>query len=145
MYGLKLMIKFHFEIRPKAKASVRVSGRHSYIDKPTKNYMNAVAAMAKEQYCGKPLINPLKVKISFHFKYSKAKTEEPMPRKPDMDNLFKALFDSLTGIAWIDDSQIFEISARKLQNPTKNYISMEIEEIDATKPDEPIGLDTLLF
>ena len=123
-----MMIKLYFEIRPKAKASVRVSGRHSYIDKPTKIYMNTLAAMAKEQYSGKPLINPLTVRISFNFKYSKAKTEEPMPRKPDIDNLFKALFDSLTGIAWVDDSQIFEISAIKLQNHEKNYIKMEIEE-----------------
>lgn len=110
--------------------------------------MGKIADMAKQQYQGNPLANPLKVKISFHFKYSKAKTDEPMPRKPDMDNLFKALFDSLTGIAWVDDCQIFEIEATKRQNPTENYITMTIEEICdnmAEKPDEPICLDTLLF
>lgn len=34
--------------------------------------------------------------------------------KPDIDNLIKGLFDSLNGIAWADDNQVFEVKSRKV-------------------------------
>lgn len=34
-------------------------------------------------------------------------------RKPDLDNLVKALKDALTGIVWKDDAQIVSLCARK--------------------------------
>lgn len=33
--------------------------------------------------------------------------------KPDLDKLIRAVLDALTGIAWMDDSQVLEISASK--------------------------------
>lgn len=37
---------------------------------------------------------------------------EGMPHmaKPDIDNLVKGLFDSLNGVAWADDNQVFKIT-----------------------------------
>ena len=34
-------------------------------------------------------------------------------KKPDLDNLLKALKDAMTGIVWHDDAQIVSLSARK--------------------------------
>lgn len=33
--------------------------------------------------------------------------------RPDLDNLFKALTDSLNGLIWEDDSQIVQFEAKK--------------------------------
>lgn len=33
--------------------------------------------------------------------------------KPDLDNLFKLVADALNGIAWVDDSQIVQVTTRK--------------------------------
>lgn len=34
-------------------------------------------------------------------------------RKPDLDNIIKALKDAMTGIVWKDDAQIVSLTARK--------------------------------
>ncbi len=34
--------------------------------------------------------------------------------KPDLDKLVRCVLDALTGVAWIDDSQVFEIHATKI-------------------------------
>jgi Holliday junction resolvase RusA-like endonuclease len=45
-------------------------------------------------------------------KRKKYPVAEGMPHitKPDIDNLIKGLFDSLNGVAWADDAQIFKIT-----------------------------------
>jgi len=37
-------------------------------------------------------------------------------RAGDLDNTLKALLDSLTGIVWVDDSQVCEIHARRFED-----------------------------
>lgn len=44
---------------------------------------------------------------------------KPTPRywhakKPDIDNLLKSLKDALTGLAWVDDSQVCTVLAHKM-------------------------------
>lgn len=34
-------------------------------------------------------------------------------KRGDIDNSLKSVFDSLTGVAWIDDSQVCEVHARR--------------------------------
>jgi Holliday junction resolvase RusA-like endonuclease len=70
---------------------------------------------------------PLKVKMLFamprpkgHFGTGKnaAKLKPSAPqqhtKKPDLDNLVKFAKDCLNGVAWRDDSQVFELEARKI-------------------------------
>jgi Holliday junction resolvase RusA-like endonuclease len=45
-------------------------------------------------------------------------------KKPDIDNLVKGLFDSLNGLAWVDDAQVFEVSSRKLYS---EYPGIELD------------------
>lgn len=53
----------------------------------------------------------------------------PHMTKPDNDNLIKGLFDALNGIAWADDSQVFEIKSKKIYSEYPG-IEFGIEYID---------------
>ncbi len=48
-------------------------------------------------------------------------------KKPDVDNLAKAVLDALNGIAWEDDSQIVRLTAWK-EYSTEPYVYMFIHE-----------------
>lgn len=48
-------------------------------------------------------------------------------RRGDLDNVLKALLDSLTGIVWADDSQIVEIHARRFDDKKVPRVEIEIE------------------
>lgn len=47
-------------------------------------------------------------------------------RRGDLDNVLKALLDSLNGIAWHDDSQIIQITANRYDDPSAPRISIAI-------------------
>lgn len=34
-------------------------------------------------------------------------------KKPDADNVLKAVLDALNGLAWVDDAQVFSATVRK--------------------------------
>lgn len=65
--------------------------------------------------------NPFKIKILAEFKPPKSLSKKkqmqligkPYPKKPDMDNITKAILDSLNGLAYKDDNQIVSINAEK--------------------------------
>lgn len=50
--------------------------------------------------------------------------------KPDLDNLIKGVIDALNGTAWIDDSCIVELRAKKQYSETPGVI-IEVEECNA--------------
>lgn len=92
------------------------------------------------QYKEKPLTVPLAVDILFCMpipkQTSKVRTKEmlagklvPM-KKPDIDNLIKFCFDCLNEILFNDDSQIVEVSARKIysESPRTVIRAINIDE-----------------
>lgn len=74
----------------------------------------ATVKMAAEQaYQGPPLTGPLRCDLEFVFPRTSNMIwkSKPMPRvwhtkKPDRDNLDKAVMDSLKGLMWVDDCQV---------------------------------------
>ena len=63
---------------------------------------------------------PVEIVVNAWFPRPKAKTwkTKPMPayrhtRKPDADNVLKAVLDALNGVAWVDDAQIVTATVRK--------------------------------
>lgn len=48
-------------------------------------------------------------------------------KKPDVDNLVKAVLDALNGVAWEDDSQIVRLSASK-EYSAEPYVYLYIHE-----------------
>ncbi len=59
------------------------------------------------------------IAIDLRFYFQAPKKRRMMPTvKPDLDKLIRAILDSLTGIAYRDDSQVVEVTARKFYSLT---------------------------
>ena len=102
--------------RPRA---VHVNGRtHMYDPGTAGEWKMAIALGAARIVPPQPFRGPLSVDISFRFprpKHRGSRRCVPHDRKPDIDNLAKAVLDALTDIRmWHDDSQVFSLSARKV-------------------------------
>jgi Holliday junction resolvase RusA-like endonuclease len=60
----------------------------------------------------KPQPNAIKLMVDFSLPYPQSSVRKyqmgwlPCVKKPDIDKLLRALLDGLTGIVWVDDSQV---------------------------------------
>lgn len=120
----------------KSKKGVMVT---HYNSTKLKNYENLIAdaykTCPKSQYFDRE--QPLKVAIIFSMpipqSYSKKRREwilkgfEQHTKRPDADNLGKAVIDALNGVAWADDSQIVQLTLRKEYAATEPQIWLSIQ------------------
>jgi len=112
---------------PKARPRVLKSG-HTYTPSRTKEYEEVVKLYCKDAIsrtdCDPSAYDGLlKVRISQFYKIpknaSKIKRQQMVDgdikplKRPDIDNVTKAVLDSLNGIAYKDDSQVCELHAYK--------------------------------
>ena len=80
----------------------------------------AAAAVWQEENGAGPLDGPLSVALVFVLPRPKTKVWKTRPmirechiKKPDFDNLAKAATDALTGLCWVDDSQLCDVTIKK--------------------------------
>lgn len=111
---MKLVLRF--DILPQPKERPRFARRGDFVQtftaKKTANFEKTIALMAGVQMRGMAALTaPLQAGVIFKFKKPK-KTKLHSPGK-DIDNLIKSLLDSLNGIAYADDKQIWAIHAVK--------------------------------
>lgn len=134
-------MKFSLKIKPKGKDRPRFRRIGNYVQtyttKATKDYEKTIKKAFLEQCKGqydKEYTGQLKVSIWAFFEppksYSKKKKiellETPYLKKPDSDNIGKAICDALNGVAWKDDSQISDIDIHKYYDE-EDMIIVEIE------------------
>jgi len=91
-----------------------------YMSKEGKDLKESYMTQARIQYRHPPLEGDLKVSIILY---------HGTHRRTDIDNFNKILFDSLTGIAWVDDSQIMQLTIVKSYDKTNPRIEIEIHEL----------------
>jgi len=72
-------------------------GKIRFMKKGAKDLKEDYQWQAKSQWKKKPLVSELEIEIDIYFGNK---------RKHDWDNFHKLSMDALTGIVWIDDSQI---------------------------------------
>ncbi len=80
------------------------------------NYRAAARAIAMQEGHTQPIAGTVAIFLDVY---------RPQ-RKGDLDNVLKALLDSLNGIAWHDDSQIIQITANRYDDPSAPRISIAI-------------------
>lgn len=112
--NLKVFIPCVPVAQPRTKATIR--GKHAgvYTPKGPHDAFKAEVALAVGRaWDSPPVAEPVRVDVLFLFPRTKGQMwkRKPMPRlhhtkKPDRDNLDKAVLDALKGIVWIDDSQV---------------------------------------
>jgi Holliday junction resolvase RusA-like endonuclease len=140
------MIKFTYHGEAVGKGRPRVSRRgnyvHTYTPEKTRAFEEAVRFEFMASNSDKMPVyereTPLKAKViigvSIPKSYSKKKQALCRDRvlvpdkKPDIDNILKAIFDSLNGYAFADDVQIVQVYAEK-QYAVEPFVEVEIDEL----------------
>lgn len=114
---------FIIQGEPVAKGRPKLSRYGTYTPKKTKEYEEHIKQEWRKNGYKEPLTGAVMVDITFYRSIQKssskaAKTAKLTGKvkptvKPDLDNYIKAVLDGLNGLAWVDDSQIVNISATK--------------------------------
>jgi Holliday junction resolvase RusA-like endonuclease len=115
------MIKFTVYGEPIPKGSTRafvVNGKAvtTNANKKTKDWQLLVAMAAQEYRPNKLMEDAVGLQLTFTMPRPRSISvkKRPLPTvKPDLDKLIRCILDALTGIMFIDDSQVTEIKAVK--------------------------------
>lgn len=127
------MISFTVPSVPVAQPRVKAASRGGFtsVYTPTKKangrsngiaeYKASVRQAFAEVYREAPLDCPVMLDVVFILPRTKGQIwkRKEMPRlihdkTPDVDNLMKSLMDALTGLAWIDDTQVWRAQLTKV-------------------------------
>ena len=123
--------------RPRA----RRMGQHATVYDPKENRdwkATAQQFMARAMGGRQPLAGPVRLVVLAGFTCPKSRHRKRVPRpaephtkRPDLDNVVKAVKDAATGILWLDDSQVCELTARKWtqaqgEAPRLEIMAMEV-------------------
>jgi Holliday junction resolvase RusA-like endonuclease len=123
-----MTLRFQVPGQPQGKGRPRVGkiGAHARLFTPAKTvaYEGLVAHAAQEAMAGrKPFDGPVQVSMALgcqvpqswsQRKQRAAIAGEIRPTsKPDIDNVVKAVFDGLNGVAWRDDVQVVTLTVGK--------------------------------
>lgn len=130
---------------PVAKGRPRVTIRggrpRAYTPEKTEKYENLVRLAFIEKYGeAVPASGPITIEIDAFFPIPKSFSKNKRQRallglvqkttKPDLDNVQKAILDGLNGVAFADDSQIYEIHARKAFSTTPRADIVITEDLE---------------
>lgn len=123
------VIKFTVPGAPVGKGRPKVSTRGGkfakmYTPEKTANYETLVALAAQQAMVGRALLSgPVEVQMAILLpipaSWSKKKQAAAIAgqvyptKKPDADNVVKAIFDGINGVVWNDDVQACDIVVRK--------------------------------
>jgi len=125
------------DIRPKPKQRPRFSMGHTYTPKETQDYERTIRNLVKQQ-TSERYEKWVFIKMDFYYALPKSAPKKQRElvklaplihtKRPDLDNLQKALLDSLSGEKglWTDDCIVWAVLAQKHYD-THDHIKIEIE------------------
>jgi Holliday junction resolvase RusA-like endonuclease len=134
------MVTFIIEGEPHGKGRHRTTRTgHTYTPPKTVAYENKVKGCYMERTSGEVLVGALKATIEAYYTIPKSKSKkvkEQMRRnilrptkKPDADNVSKAVLDALNGLAYKDDSSVVELSINKYW-ADEGFVKVRLEELE---------------
>lgn len=104
--------------RPAAQGSKRHVGGGRLIEqsKAVAPWRTLVAWTVAQCWFPGPMTGPVIVELEFVMPRPSGtpkKSTPPAVKRPDADKMQRAILDALTGVCWVDDSQVVDIHARK--------------------------------
>lgn len=75
-------------------------------------WRSSVGMAARLAGCS-PIEGPITISLEFHYARPKSVKRDQPTVPPDLDKQIRSILDALTGIAYIDDAQVCQISASK--------------------------------
>ena len=140
-------MEWTFPISPVAASRPRVSRHGAYFagayKKFRQNMIDLVPLVLGTEFI--PISTLLKVDVELFVTQPK-KTKLYAPRA-DIDNFLKAVFDSLNGWLWEDDTQILQVYASKQWAPRgeEGYFSIGISILDNKERDKKYEENNISF
>ncbi len=108
-------ISIRYEGKPQGKERPRFGKGKVYTPQGTREYEIGLGWIAKKAMMGrKPIEGAVSLSLNAYFKGDKPRGDAEYILKPDIDNILKAVADSLNGIVYLDDAQITSLSMRKV-------------------------------
>ncbi len=135
-----MRVTFTVSGEPRGKGRPRFTrGGHTYTDSKTKAYEDHVKACYLSQVGCKQLSGCISMTLRAFLtapKRTSVKTLEQMEKgevrpskRPDVDNIVKAVADGLNGIAYKDDAAIVELTIEKFYSRTPR-VEVELAELE---------------
>lgn len=108
------MIEFEVEGNPVTQGSMKViNGRVLHSRGEALILWRTMVAMAARKAGCFPVPNPVAMTIDFRLPRPKTVRRNLPYVAPDLDKLIRAVLDSLTGVAYVDDGQVVTINSSK--------------------------------
>lgn len=141
---MTLIVRFTVNGNPVGKGRPRFVRRgnfvQTYTPQKTKSYEDSVRESARQAMgSSDPLETPISIylyiRLPIPASYSKKRTRdciegaERPTKKPDWDNIAKAVTDALNGICYVDDCQIVDAHVRKVYSVEPGVDVMLKEEL----------------
>lgn len=135
-----MIVTFLVEGEPQGKGRHRTTKTgHTYTPQKTVLYENLIKTCYLSRVGEKVLQGPLKASIEAYYTIPKSKSrkiKEQMrknmirpTKKPDSDNVAKAVLDSINGIAYKDDAQVVDLTVSKYW-ADEGFVKIRLEELE---------------
>ena len=124
------MLRFSVEGKPIQQGSMRYIGNGRMIHNKQKELMewrSNVASRAKLAGA-MPSAEPIILRVTFRLQRPKTVKRIHPTTYPDLDKLIRSILDSLSNVAYLDDSQVIDIHAKKVYSDTPGA-DIEIEQV----------------
>lgn len=134
--GSKVSFTVYGEPQGKARARTvrnQYTGKTmSYTPDKTALYENLIRMEYQAQTGGRYFGDvPMAIMVDCYFTPPKAKKRRAKPaKKPDADNILKAVCDALNGVAWKDDAQVVDAQILKSWAAEQPRIEVKIWEVE---------------
>ena len=113
------MISFSCDGQPVPQGSMKVINGHILHSQGSALAVWRSTIALSARFAGaKPLDGPMGIEVTFRVRRPKTVKREYPSVAPDLDKYIRACLDALTGICYVDDSQIVDISSRKVYSDT---------------------------